>query len=204
MRKSLIPALFLLLAACGSAEPESTASDETAASAPAPTPAPEPRPTPEPAPPQAAEPIPPGQPGGLPDDRTPISEVPFAPGSAQGAANVVQTYYALIEAGKYAEAWALWHDGGEAAGGTQAAFAKRFAGFREYHAQIGAPQAIEGGAGSLYVSVPVQAYGRRADGQKFNALGTVKLRRVNDVPGATEEQRRWRIMGVEPAGPYLR
>lgn len=49
----------------------------------------------------AAEPAPldppaPGAPGGLPDDRTPVSEASFAPDSAQGAANVVQTYYALI------------------------------------------------------------------------------------------------------------
>jgi hypothetical protein len=43
-----------------------------------------------------------------------------------------------------------------------------------------------------------------ADGATFNALGKVKLRRSNDVPGADAEQRQWRIIGVEPAGSNLR
>src|SRR5689334_20691642 len=50
----------------------------------------------------------PGQPGGLPDDRTPISEAPFTPTSAQGAANVVQIYYALLGQHRYEEAWKFW------------------------------------------------------------------------------------------------
>src|ERR1044072_5463166 len=53
----------------------------------------------------------PGTPEGLPDDRTPISEAPFAASSAQGAANVVQTYFALVEAHRYAEALRLRRDG---------------------------------------------------------------------------------------------
>src|SRR4051794_5257122 len=68
-------------------------------------------PTQEPAP---LNPPAPGTPGGLPDDRTPVSEAPFTPDSAQGAANVVQTYYALIGEGNYARARSLWADGGKA------------------------------------------------------------------------------------------
>lgn len=135
----------------------------------------------------------PGEPGGLPDDRTPVSEAPFTPESAQGAANVVQTYYALIEAGKYGEAWKLWSDGGGASGMSAAEFAASFDKYGEYHANIGAPGRIEGAAGSLYVEVPVQVYGRLKSGVEFNMLGPVTLRRVNDVPGSTAEQRRWHI-----------
>src|SRR3546814_7057522 len=43
----------------------------------------------------------PGERGGLADDKTPVSEAPFTETSAQGAANVVQIYYALLEAKKY-------------------------------------------------------------------------------------------------------
>ena len=48
-------------------------------------------------------------------------------------------------------------------------------------------------AGSLYVEVPVQTYGKLQDGTPFSSAGTVTMRRSNDVPGATAEQRRWRI-----------
>lgn len=199
MSKILIPFLILLMTGCGDSEREPAAREEATASAPAAAPD-----DAEPSPAPTARPIAPGQPGGLPDDRTPVSEAPFTAGSAQGAANVVQTYYAFIEGGRYADARRLWDTGVEGAGPDADAFARRFAGFREYHAQIGAPQWIEGAAGSLYVTVPVQAYGVLADGTTFNALGKVKLRRSNDVPGATAEQRQWRIIGIEPAESNLR
>ncbi|MDQ0466556.1 hypothetical protein QO010_004351 [Caulobacter ginsengisoli] len=178
--KPLVPtlAVLLLLAAC-----------DRPAQKPAPPAAPAPPATP-------VEPIPPGQPGGLPDDRTPIPEGPITATSAQGAANVVQTYYAQLEGGHYAEAWRLWSGGGEASGMSEPAFAASFGGFSEYHAQIGAPGEIEGAAGSLFVDVPVQVYGRLKTGAPFHQLGSVTLRRVNDVPGSTAEQRLWHIYRI--------
>lgn len=142
------------------------------------------------------QPAAPGTPAGLPDDRTPVSEAPFATASAQGAADTVQHYYALIEAGKYAEARRLWASGGDASGKTESEFAADFRNYRDYHAEVGAPGRIEGAAGSLYVDVPVQLYGRLKDGSPFREPGTVTLRRVNDVPGATAEQRRWHISDI--------
>ena len=130
----------------------------------------------------------PGEPGGLPDDRTPISEGAIDPKSGQGAGQVVQSYFALTESGRFAEANKLWSAGVERLD---------LAGYREIHANIGAPGDVAGGAGSLYVEIPVQLYGRLKDGKAFNSRGTMTLRRVNDVPGSTEEQRRWRIMNAE-------
>jgi hypothetical protein len=123
-----------------------------------------------------------------------VSEAPFSPTSAQGAAEVVQTYYALIEARKYEEARRLrWN----AADLDPAEFAANFADYADYHATVGKPSEIEGAAGSLYVEVPVQTWGRRKDGRPIASAGTVTLRRVNDVPGSTAEQRRWRIYTSE-------
>jgi hypothetical protein len=140
----------------------------------------------------------PGQPGGLPDDRTPAGEARFAPDSAQGAANVVQTYYALVESGRYAQAWTLWSDGGKASGGDARAFATRFAPYSEYHANIGAPGPVEAGAGQRYVTVPVQVYGRlKATGRPFHHLGEVTLHRTGDIDGATPEQRGWHIRAIK-------
>ena len=130
----------------------------------------------------------PGEPGGLPDDRTPISEGAIDPKSGQGAGQVLQSYFALSESGRFAEANKLWSVGVERLDLT---------GYREVHAHIGAPGKVEGGAGSLYVEIPVQLYGRLKDGKEFSSLGTMTLRRVNDVPGSTEEQRRWHIMNAE-------
>jgi hypothetical protein len=121
-----------------------------------------------------------------------LAEPKTSPTSAQGAATVVETYYALIEAGKYREALALRENADSM---TAAKFAAGFAKYGEYHATVGAPSEIQGAAGSLYVEVPVQLYGRMKDGKPFGSAGTITLRRANDVPGATAAQRRWRIYG---------
>lgn len=116
---------------------------------------------------------------------------------------MVQTYYALVEAHKYPGARKLWSDGGRASGMDLKGFADAFDKYREYHAEIGAPSDLDGAAGSVYVTVPIRAYGRRADGQAFEERGKVTLRRVNDVPGSTPEQRKWRIQSVT-IGPGAR
>jgi membrane-bound inhibitor of C-type lysozyme len=174
---------------------------EAATSAPLPPPRPSPTATPAP-----LEPPGPGEPGGLPDDGTPVSEAPFTADSAQGAANVVQSYFALIEAGKYAQARTLWRDGGEASGMSADTFAASFAKYSEYHANIGAPGRIDAGAGQRYVTVPVQVYGRMKDGGRpFNLRGDITLHRTADIDGATAEQKTWRITGSDlkpsPAQP---
>ncbi|PZQ64153.1 MAG: hypothetical protein DI570_06280 [Phenylobacterium zucineum] len=173
----------LALAGCGQTTPE-----EPAAKAQAPSVA-----TPAAAAPNDApvEPLPPGSPGALPDDRTPISEAPFTPESAQGAGQVVQTYFALLESGRAAEGRGSWSDAAQAD-----AFVAGLGEFRSFHTLIGAPGEIEGAAGSLYVEVPVQLYGRLKDGREGHRIGAATLRRVNGVPGASADQLRWRLSGV--------
>ncbi|MBX3595880.1 MliC family protein [Sphingomonas sp.] len=171
----------------GNSAPGATGGDASGEGAVAATPAPTPAPASGPATPAA-----PGTPGGLDDDRTPIGESPQPETSAQGAATVVERYYALIEAGRYRQAYDLWEPG--RAGMTAAQFARSFDRYAEYHAQVGAPGRIEGAAGSRYVQVPVQPYGRLKEGNRpFNMRGSMTLRRVAEVPGSTAAQRRWHI-----------
>jgi hypothetical protein len=133
----------------------------------------------------------PGTPGGLANDMTPVSEAPFTADSAQGAADVVQRYYALLEEKKPKEALALWE--GEPGADNDVTLAD----YSEYHAQIGAPGEIDAGAGQRYVTVPVVVYGRLKAGNKpFNRKLTVTLHRVGDVDGATDEQKRWHIRSI--------
>lgn len=147
----------------------------------------------------------PGTPGGLPDDRTPIAEGPIDPDSGQGAAQVAQGYFGLLEARKFEDAQDLWDQQGAIGSQDDAHFAARFRGFSEIHANIGAPTEPEGAAGSLYVTVPVQVYGRlAANGKPWYMLRQVTLRRVNDVPGSSAAERRWHIESIgayePPAG----
>ena len=200
MRNPLIAASCLFLAGCGGGAEQAANSvaaanvthvptDEIATADIAET-----LPSPEPSY-NTVEPIAPGQPGGLPDDRAPISEAPFTADSAQGAASVVQTYYALIGEKKYADAYKLWEP--EAVGMTQSVFVAGFDRYTQYNAQIGAPGEVDAGAGQRHVEVPVQLYGRFTTGKPFHMLGSVTLHRTGDVDGATAEQKRWRIKSTD-------
>jgi hypothetical protein len=147
------------------------------------------------------EQIEPGAPGGLPDDRNLVEEGTINPKSGQGAGQVLQGYAALLEQGRLAEARRQWADGGAGSGLSETDFAEAFARYSEIHAEIGAPGRVEGAAGSAYVEIPVRFYGRLKSGRPFNSVGTATLRRVNDVPGSTEVQRRWHIYRVDVQPP---
>jgi hypothetical protein len=143
----------------------------------------------------------PGTPGGLPDDRTPLEEGPIDPKGPQGAAQVVQGYYGLLEQRRFDDAQDLWNDQSAIGAEEDEVFARRFRNFSEIRANVGAPGQMEGAAGSSYVVVPVQVYGRlAANGKPWYRLRQVTLRRVNDVPGSSKAQRRWHIAAI---GPYV-
>lgn len=140
----------------------------------------------------------PGTPGGLPAlPQQVVEEDAIDPKGAQGAAQVVQGYYGLLEEKRYNDAQDLWNDSSAIGAEDDAHFAARFRSFSEVHANVGAPGAIEGAAGSLFVTVPVQVYGRlAANGKPWYRLRQVTLRRANDVPGSGEADRRWHIESI--------
>jgi hypothetical protein len=100
-----------------------------------------------------------------------------------------------LERGDFDRAYALWLDGARS-GMTQAehtAFWSRFE-----NLAVSVPEGtIEGAAGSLYYEAPVAAAGRTGDGEPVRLEGTVVLRRVNDVPGATAGQLRWHLESLD-------
>ena len=122
----------------------------------------------------------PGKPGSLPEPKGPID-----PKSVEAAGQIVQHYGALIEQGRFGEAEKLWGDAK-----TAAAFTKGL--HPQTHLEIGDLGPTEGAAGSIYTTVPVVFYG-----DAFRTPADVILRRVNDVPGSTEAQRRWHIERIE-------
>lgn len=147
------------------------------------------------------EPPAPGAPGGLPVAVAPPEEDAIDPKGPQGAAQVVQGYYGLLEERRFEDAQDLWNDSSAIGAQEDEIFARRFRGFSEIHANVGTPGPVEGAAGSLYVVVPAQVYGRiAANGKPWYALRQVTLRRANDVPGSSEADRRWHIDSI---GPYV-
>ena len=109
---------------------------------------------------------------------------------------MVQHYGALIEQQRWDEAKGYWGDAAAAS-----AFAQQLKQYREVHLEIGRLSHPEGAAGSLYVTELVTFYGKDRSGADYRRSATVTLRRVNDVPGSTEAQRRWHIERIEWKAP---
>lgn len=112
------------------------------------------------------------------------------PAAARG---VVEMYYAAIDRGRYATAYRLWSGDGRASGKTLRGFAAGFA--RTLHTRVttGTPTDGDGAAGSVYITVPVRVDAVLKDGTRQRFAGSYVLKRVNDVDGATLQQRRWHI-----------
>lgn len=170
--RALALLLSLILSSCG--ETEQSRSD-TPARAAVPT-----RPSTSTAPARASEPR------EVPNEAPPASGG-SASDSAGGAATTLESYYALIEAGRYRDAWLLRETGPTAPDAT--AFARNFERYRQHNAKVGAPSEPVAAGGFLYVEVPVHTYGWMKDGRSFSSAGTVTLRRAR--AGSSAQQ--WRI-----------
>ena len=122
---------------------------------------------------------------GLPAEPTP-----------QDAVAVIRDYYAAIDSGSHARAYALWSDGGRASKQTPQQFADGFADTAHVVATIGEPANPDAGAGQRYIQVPVALTATRTDGSVHRYAGTYTLHRTV-VDGATDEQRAWRIASAD-------
>lgn len=117
-----------------------------------------------------------------------------AAGPAAGeAVAVVRAYYAAIAAGRYAQAYALWSEGGRSSGQTPQQFAAGFADTRAIRVQPGEPGRVDGTAGSRRVEVPVSVTSTRADGSEQRYVGAYVLRPATVDGGG----RGWRITSAE-------
>ena len=176
-----------VLGACGQErQPQQAANDTRAPVLPAPGPTP-----------AVANSSPEGAPAAsersaAPKTSLPEPNGPIDPKTAEAAGQVVQHYGVLIEQKRWDDAAKLWGSSDLAA-----QFDAKLKPNKETHLEIGDPGSPEGAAGSIYVSVPVALYGRDAEGKPFRAKRTIVLRRVNDVPGSTEAQRRWHIERID-------
>lgn len=107
---------------------------------------------------------------------------------AAGAADLLKHYYALIEAGKYDQAWLMR---GNDRGLDESRFADHFKAYEIYHSQVGPPSEPVASGGWIWVEVPVMTTGRFLGGKPFGSTGSVTLRRP--APGTAASDRGWRI-----------
>lgn len=155
---------------------------------------------PPPAATQQAAPLPDSPPPAQPNDQPPPGEAattPPADASPEAARAVIVDFYAAINEGDYRRAYLHWADAGGASQQSFEQFRDGFAATAEVAAEIGEPFDTNAGAGSIYTSIPVTLAASQTDGSVRTFQGAYVLRRANDVPGSTAEQRRWHIQRAD-------
>ncbi|SEQ91355.1 hypothetical protein [Sphingobium sp. YR768] len=125
-------------------------------------------------------------------DGPPMAGCTPAPKSMEAAAAMVLRYYSAINARDYGTAWSQWGEDGRP-GQTLAQFEAGFTHTRSTRVTIGKLEPGDGGAGSIYQTVPVTVDSQLEDGTRQRFVGDYVVRRVNDVDGASPAQLRWHI-----------
>lgn len=121
--------------------------------------------------------------------------VPEAEKGETGARNVLLEWARDLEHGDYDGAYALWLDGARS-GMTKVEHTAYWQRFKTI--TVAMPTGtMEGAAGSLYYEAATTVVGKQQNGTPYRLEGTVTLRRVNDVDGATPEQLRWHLEKVD-------
>lgn len=120
-----------------------------------------------------------------------VAAAPDKPGPVAAAA-VVQAYAALAEQRDFAAAAEHWTDAGNAA-----QFAADLDDYPKVAMTVGKAGDVEGAAGSLFVKVPLALKLTLRSGSPYEMTCAARLRRVNDVPGATAKQLRWNIEAID-------
>ena len=114
------------------------------------------------------------------------------PKSTEAAVDLVRAFAAMLNDRQFNEAYMLL--GAKAPLRTN--FDDNFSKFSDLRVTLGTAGLQEGAAGSTYVSVPLTVDGRN-DNRDISRKATAVVRRVNDVPGSTEEERHWHIDRID-------
>jgi hypothetical protein len=176
MRKRFV-ALLMPLAACGGREEAS-----------------EPAPAREAIASPVADPLP--SPSASSRDYTPPVLTPDAEQGEKGARNLLLAWADAMEDRAFAAAYALFGQYADRTGQSAAQYEASFANYRTVTAAIG-EGSVEGACGSAYYEVPVTLTGTTIEGKTYVRDGTMTLRRVNDVDGASPAQLKWHLERLE-------
>jgi hypothetical protein len=131
-------------------------------------------------------------PAQTPAEAQPEAKPTVDPKGAEAAAALVSGFADLLNAGKFNDAYMLLGPNAP----PRADFDRQFSRYSHLKVTVGKPGDQEGAAGSIYLSVPLTVSGD-LDGKHSTRSATAIMRRVNDVPGSTEAQRRWHIERID-------
>ena len=112
-----------------------------------------------------------------------------------GARKLLLDFGAAMKSRDLDRAYRMFGENGPMSGQTAAQWSKPYADYSDIAVEFGDGR-VEGAAGSLYYQVPITLTATSPDGA-VSKDGTITLRRVNDVPGATAEQLRWHIENID-------
>lgn len=115
----------------------------------------------------------------------------------QQAVQVIRDYYSAIARQDYKQAYSAWEGNGAASKQSFEQFKQGFANTTSVAVEAGKPGRPDPGAGSIYIEIPVTVTAIATNGTPQRFRGSYVLRRVNDVPGSTPEQRRWHLYSAK-------
>lgn len=128
----------------------------------------------------------------LPDEAESLSPAEQAEAETPDADAVLQRWARAMEARNWEEARQVWGDKGEASGLSAEDYAEAHEKYRTVKIEVGEGRA-EGAAGTLYYEAEVTQTGQLQNGDAYLMKGPVVLSRVNNVPGASDEDLAWHI-----------
>ncbi|MGV0102307.1 Lipoprotein [Nostoc sp. DSM 114160] len=117
--------------------------------------------------------------------------------SEQRAVQVIRDYYSAIARQDYKQAYSAWDGNGAASKQSFEQFKQGFANTTSVAVEIGKPGRPDPGAGSIYIEIPVTITTVTTNGTPQRFRGSYVLRRVNNVPGSTPEQRKWHLYSAK-------
>lgn len=127
----------------------------------------------------------------LADEEPPV-DASMPPVDAGDPSDVAQRWANALEARDWETARLSWGESGMASGLDAEEFEIAFSKYRTIDISFGEPRR-GGAAGTLYYEVSVTMTGELENGDAYRMEGPLLLSRVNDVPGASTEERKWHI-----------
>jgi hypothetical protein len=128
----------------------------------------------------------------VPDEAETLSPTEQAEAETGDAEATMQRWATAMRARNWEAARRVWGEKGEASGLSAEEFAEANDKFRTVNISIEDGRA-EGTAGTLYYEAQITMEGELQNGDAYLMKGPVVLSRVNDVPGASDEESSWHI-----------
>ncbi|MEM5517809.1 hypothetical protein WNY37_12700 [Henriciella sp. AS95] len=110
--------------------------------------------------------------------------------------DTLETWADALEARDWETARQVWGQNGEASGMAPEEFERAYEKYKTIEIDA-EPGRQEGAAGTVYYEAQVTMSGELQNGDAYRMEGPVLLSRVNNVPGASMEDRMWHIESID-------